>query len=115
MNKINIRKGLHQKRFTSKDSFFSQKGLGCERSLMQSILSLSVILKEAEKKYSEVSTIFFLLENTRSYNMLKGLLHIYEIREKLGHGCPRTGETWGTGRGEHVQKAEGKSVQKPSY
>jgi hypothetical protein len=49
VNKINIRKGLHQKRFTSKDSFFSQKGLGCERSLMQSILSLSVILKEAEK------------------------------------------------------------------
>ena len=44
---------------------------------MQSILSLSVILKEVEK-YDKVSTNFLLLENISSYDMLKALFHIYE-------------------------------------
>lgn len=60
VNKINIRKGLHRKRFTSKGSFsfLPKKAWDTEEVLMQSILSLSVIIKEVEK-YDEVSTIFF--------------------------------------------------------
>lgn len=81
VNKINIRKGLHRKRFTSKGSFsfLPKKAWATEEVLMQSILSLSVIFKEVEK-YDEVSTIFFFnWKNSRSYNMLKALLHIWEI------------------------------------